>query len=255
MGIRKTVADLAARVLKLERRVSDKRDTRIGFFDDFMGGPSGSWTLKDTSTSGTPVYGVNDAPSGRYSIQLDSLDAANPQVVTLYYGDSGPIYLEDLSGISQGVVFEMSVFIVPQTGGTNDAATILAFGLASEQNDTLDSVAEAIWVRMEGANMNLLLEADDGTNTFDDYDTGLDAVDSQRIRFKIDATDTSSVKCFIDIDDGNGYQYVKDVNFGSIGTQWLQPFVQIQKGAAAGADDAIEVDWVEWSAKRYPLPA
>jgi hypothetical protein len=156
----------------------------------------------------------------------------------LYFGDALDYDIDDLEYVEFRVKIGASTF----TSGS-----ILAFGLGSARNDTLDSVAANAWFRMEGANSTTLVycESDDGTNDNDDKSTGK-TLGTTFKRFLIDFTGgKSNVRFYID-----GERVCSSTTFDmsnySVG---LQPMVQIQKAANTNVDSVV-IDYVEVVARR-----
>lgn len=128
------------------------------------------FTIADTSASGSPSFG--GLTGGGYRMQFAS--TSEVENLCLYMGDVLPFDIDDLIAVE---------FIVA-TAASLDAATSLAFGLASARNDAIDSIAEAALFRCIGDN-NVVVETDDGTNNNDDVSTGL-TLGSDWKRFRID---------------------------------------------------------------------
>ena len=182
------------------------------------------WTVKDTSTGGTPTY-ATAASSDGLILTLHS-DNTTTQIVTLYHNN---IFQFDIDEI-------VSVEWVVKLTAMASASTV-AFGMADAQNDTLDTVATSIWFRAEGTG-NWVTEYDDGTNTADDIATGI-AQSTVFKRFVIDFSGTpgksgkEDVQMFI----GNANGQLARVAAGtqhkmSAYSGYLQPFVQLQKTAS-----------------------
>jgi hypothetical protein len=135
-------------------------------------------------------------------------------------------------------VFEARVSIT----GTPHADDIIIIGLVDERHDTVDTISHAAIFRMEGANQNILVETDDGTNTLDDQDTGSDWVSTTYYKFKIDMSDLSNVLFFID--DVNVTPTT--MSLADMGSTLLLPIVEVQcsSGEVAQANvDYISVVW------------
>lgn len=221
--------------------MSDLRDFEI-VYDDFNGAvatfptsadPATPWLVADTSSSGTPVYtkGTSEATL--------TLAATNEiENVCLSFGDALDIDIDDIQRVEMRVKISASTF----TSGS-----ILAFGLGSARNDTLDSVTANAWFRMEGANSTTLVycESDDGVNDNDDKSSGV-TLGTTFKEFVIDFTGgKSNVKFYID-----GQRVASTTTFDmSNYSAGLQPIVQIQKAANTNANGVV-VDYVKIVAKR-----
>lgn len=116
------------------------------------------FTIADTSSSGTPVFG--GLAGGGYGMAFSS--TSEIQNLCTYMGDVLPFDIDDII---------RAWFIVKATA-TLDSATSLAFGLASARNDAIDSLAAHASFRCIGSN-DVVVETDDGTTDIDDVATGL----------------------------------------------------------------------------------
>ena len=221
--------------------MSDLRDFEI-VYDDFNGAvatfptsadPATPWLVADTSSAGSPVY-----TKGTSEATLTLAATSEVENVCLSFGDALDIDIDDIQRVEMRVKISASTF----TSGS-----ILAFGLGSARNDTLDSVTANAWFRMEGANSTTLVycESDDGVNDNDDKSSGVTLGTSFK-EFVIDFTGgKSNVKFFID-----GQRVASTTTFDmSNYTAGLQPIVQIQKAANTNANGVV-VDYVKIVAKR-----
>ena len=221
--------------------MSDLRDFEI-VYDDFNGAvatfptsadPATPWLVADTSSAGSPVY-----TKGTSEATLTLAATSEVENVCLSFGDALDIDIDDIQRVEMRVKISASTF----TSGS-----ILAFGLGSARNDTLDSVTANAWFRMEGANSTTLVycESDDGVNDNDDKSSGVTLGTSFK-EFVIDFTGgKSNVKFFID-----GQRVASTTTFDmSNYSSGLQPIVQIQKAANTNANGVV-VDYVKIVAKR-----
>lgn len=177
------------------------------------------WTIKDTSSAGTPTY-LNISGRGA---KLTIASTSEEEIVTLYQNDVLPFLLPKV----QYVDFDLVVAGI-------DAVTTLVAGIASAQNDTEDSVATNAWFRMEGSasTSNVVVETDDGTTDNDDVATG-NTLAAVVKRFRIDFTNgLSDVRFFID-----GSRVAASTTFSmaaASSTQNVQLFVQLHKASGTG---------------------
>lgn len=176
------------------------------------------WTIKDTSAAGAPTY-----LCGTGGAVLTLASTSEAEIVTLYQNDVLTYSLADLRRIEW----------LASVSGV-DAVTQIAFGVASAQNDTLDSVAVGAWFRLDGtaSTSALVVETDDNTNNSDDNSTG--------------TTLASTLKrCVIDFERGlsdvhflvDGERVAGSTTFDlsdAASGQRVQPFVQIQKASGTG---------------------
>jgi hypothetical protein len=121
-------------------------------------GAGGPFVKADTSSAGAPTVG------GLAGGGIRLLLAATSEIENLcvYMGDVLPFDIDEI----------ISVEIVAKTVASLNAATSLAFGLASARNDAIDSIAAHASFRCIGSNA-VVVETDDGTNDNDDVATGL----------------------------------------------------------------------------------
>lgn len=165
----------------------------IEYYDDFLGEAYNTtfWGTTETVTGGTLVAGlVDDAVNGIYGAGLDNTDEA--QISALHFGDNLCL------SMNQGLIFEARLtFLTLPTTGTETVQAV--WGLASAHNATLDSIATNAWFRLEStANTTLLWETDNGDTDDDDNDASTTLVASTYNIFRIDCTDTSAVKFYVD---------------------------------------------------------
>lgn len=180
------------------------------------------WTVKDTSSGGTPTYLV-DSPLDGGGMKLTCDNTSEAQVVTMYHNnvlcyDVRTIQLVEIIALVAGV----------------DAVTTIVFGLASAQHDTPDSVATNAWFRIEGSvsTSAVVAETDDATLDLDDKATGVTlagvykkfVIDLQQgladVRFNADGNRVAQATTF-------------DMSNLSAGLN-VQPFVQLQKASGTG---------------------
>lgn len=202
------------------------------FSDDFFGvgslaaSPAGGdrWDITDTSSSGTPTYAyVDGSASGEVALTLDN--TSEVQNVCLSFGDSLNFDIDKIQRV------EMRV---KQGQATIDSTTSIAFGLAGDRNDAIDSIAQAALFRLIGSN-TLVVETDDGTTNNDDVATGQSLTNAYK-KFVIDFSQgTSDVRFYVD-----GQRVAASTTFDMSGyTGSLQPYVQIQKTADTNTDAVI----------------
>lgn len=196
----------------------------------------------DTSASGSPtMLGLN---GGGLRLALDSTNEV--QNLCLFMGDVLPFDIDEI----------ISAEFCVKTVASLNAATSIAFGLASARNDAIDSIAAHASFRCIGNN-NVLVETDDGTNDNDDIGTGLTLGTTWK-RFRIDfATRNttmepptlsrgrkSNIEFFGGNDNGSQRRVASGTRFDmSNYSSGLQIYAQLQKTAATAADsfDILEV--------------
>lgn len=193
------------------------------------------WLIKDTSAAGAPTYaGHADG------LKLTLASTNESEVVTLYFGDILNYTLANI--LRAEFLIKMNAAL-----GTNEECAI---GLASAQNDTLDSVSYQSWFKIIGASTpTVVAESDDNVTNTDDVATGIALGTSTHKRLIIDFTEgvktvgapgVSKGQCpqFYMIDSQGVLQRVAvgtlfDMS-GAAGTQGLQPFIQLQKASGTG---------------------
>ncbi len=186
---------------------------------------------KDIHNTGSGDY-LSDAAGGVYSLATAAVSEA--QSAQLTFGDQ--LILDP----SEGLIFEARVRLnIP--GATPSADERWVVGLTSNHTnseDALDSVTSHVWFRGEGANLNILIEGDDGTTDTDDEDTTVDYVDNTWMVLKIDMTDLEAVVFSI---DGVAVETTIDVA-ALTGSTLLQPIFCYQRDAGTEIN-LLQVDW------------
>lgn len=219
---------------------------RCRIFEDFQGTSVVSATvggqglrIKDASTTGTPTLAVKqEVAGGAFEMAFDNANEA--QVLTLYGGDNQTV------GYDKKPVFRARLKVPVALL----APDILVFGLASAQSDTADSVATNAWFRIEGANLDLKLETDDGTTDTDDKDPSVTLTADAWYEFMVDCSTLSDVKFYYRASTPNTSTpwtalTVAGTTFTiAAGTTNLQPFIQLQKASGTGTT-SIQVDYVD----------
>lgn len=123
-------------------------------------------------------------------------------------------------------------------GATFSADQRAVFGVCSDYNATLDSTTVNAWFRVEGANLNILCEADDNTTNTDDVDSTADIVDNTFVVLRIEGTSAGALD-----------YYVNGTKVTSTGCTWaavsgtVQPIVCIQRDAGTEAE-VLTIDYI-----------
>ena len=175
------------------------------FQEDFLGsailtGGTTIWSVVDVSGAGdsTPKR-VANGENGVYSVMLDTGQVEDEDSV-LYWGDEKGINVKD------GCIFEMRVNVsVLPTG-----VAVAVFGLNGDHALVKDASTEHAWFRLDAATTASLLvaETDDTNDNNDDISTGVTIVAGEWNIFRIDSTDISDVKFFV-----NGARVAKATTF------------------------------------------
>lgn len=207
----------------------------VKFVDDFVGAAPDAvqWSLNDTSNAGTPTQ-ICEADETAVTMACDSQEEA--QVCGYDFGDKLQFIITD------NPVF-VARFKVP-TIAANEEAVI---GMGAAWNDTLASNTAHGWVRLT-ANMDLLLETDDGT-TDESEDSTVNMVADTYLWVKIDFTDTADV-LFYTGTDGETWTARAPKTFDmSEYTAGLQPMFAVLKASGA-TTPSISVDMIKVVADR-----
>lgn len=141
-----------------------------------------SWTK--TETDGLGVTSV-DVANGVLKFAFDAV--AEAATATLFMENS-PVD-PSLGGVAE---FMLAVYDI------GDAAAVdIDFGLASDDHATdFESIAEFVAFHLDGADLSLKIQSDDGTTDTAAVDTTVDLVDDTFYAFKIDYNDLTDVKFY-----------------------------------------------------------
>jgi len=179
------------------------------------------WTIKDTSSAGTPTYLCVTEDGGGAKLTLAS--TSEEEIVTLYQND---VLIYDLAQLKQvWWILKVAAF---------DAVTDLVAGVGAAQNDTEDSVATNAWLKVDGSvsTSALVAETDDATTDNDDVATG-ETIASTYKKLAIDFTNgLADVRFAIDgerVAAGTTF----DMSALTAGLN-VQPFVQLHKASGTG---------------------
>ena len=179
------------------------------------------WTIKDTSSAGTPTYLCITEDGGAAKL---TIAATSEEVIVPRYLNA--VLPWDLAQLQY-------VEYVAKVSGI-DSVTTLVFGVADAQNDTEDTVATNAWFRMQGSASTtaVVCETDDGTTDYDDKATGA-TLSSTYKKFTIDFTNgLSDIRFYI---DGARVSASTTFTLASVTSgQNVQPFVQIHKASGTG---------------------
>lgn len=209
------------------------------YVDDFVG-PSVAFPT--SANIGTPwtttLTGAATHVRATGEAVLTLVVADTNQIIGLAHGDALTFDIDDLIGIETRVRIGAATF----TSGS-----ILAFGIGSARNNTLDSVTANAWFRMEGANSTtqVYVETDDNVRDIDDVATGKTLGTAYK-RFYIDFSGgKSNVKFYID-----GERVAAATTFDmSAYSAGVQPIIQLQKPGGTNVD-AARVDYFRIISRR-----
>ncbi len=213
----------------------------VVFADDFVGAGSlvipaaGSaesgvpWTKKIVGAAPPTVAGVANAIGVQVACALTA--ASEKQDAALYWGDQKGL------DVTKGLVFETRVqlSVLPSAAGVQ-----AVFGLSSNWIDGPDSAGQYLQFGAT-ANGNILIRSQDGA-TQNSIASGITVVNTEWHTFRIDATDVTDVKFFI---DGMQVSANGAVAFAATGANAvLQPYVAMYKPSGTGVG-TLTADYVK----------
>lgn len=178
--------------------------------------PGGGLTKVETNGLGVISQ---DAANGVLKFSFDAV--AEAATAALYYVNS-PI------NPAKGGVAE---FILAVYAIGDNAALDINFGLASDSHATdFDAVAEFVAFHLDGNDLSLKVQSDDGTTDTAITDTGFDLVDDTFYKFKIDFNDLKNVKFYYAPLGGEYRQVAGSTTFDvSAATANWTPIVHVEK--------------------------
>jgi hypothetical protein len=207
----------------------------VQFVEDFLGVSGGGpfdgtvmWNVVDVNNATEAI--VADSSNGQFLLALAANDEAEDAV--LYHGDNRTF------DIGNGLIFEarVNMAVAPGTG------VCAVIGMAADHNLDKDTVADHAWFRFQ-ASMACLCESDDATNDNDDKATGVTAVAGTYNIYRIDFTDLTSVKFYID-----GVRVCASTTFdmsnGNASAQQMQPYFSLDKAGGTGLG-SMNIDYVK----------
>lgn len=192
-------------------------------------------TKTGVSTNNTVDY-ASSVADGVYRLTHSSDSEA--QTMRLDFGDSLML------NMSKGPIirFRVKFNIANATMSADQRAVV---GLASAYNATLDDVTTIAWFRIEGANLNIYVEGDDGTTDTDDQDTTVDYVDNVYQILEIDCSSLSAIRFRIYTAAGV-LQGTSTVALAALAANTLvQPIVAIQRDAGT-EQEVVDIDFIEY---------
>jgi len=207
----------------------------VQYIEDFLGVAGGGpfdgttkWNVVDVGTATEAI--VADSSNGQFLLHLAADNEAEDAV--LYHGDNKTF------DIGNGLIFEarVNMAVSPGTG------VCAVFGMCGDHNLDKDTVTEAAWFRFD-ASLVCKVETDDTTNNNDDIATGHTAVAGTYDIYRIDFTDLTDVKFYI-----NGTRVASGTTFDmsnlTAGEQQMQPYFSLDKTSGTGLGD-INIDYVK----------
>ena len=222
------------------------------FIQDVGETPVLPWVVTEAgSTSATGDF--IDAPDGVLRLLHSTDNAAEAMLLSLGGTNAisptkEPIFearvkvnLSTDSVFEDGSVYEVIVGMA--TAGSAVSTSAAAF----------DGFADNVGFRLGGGAQetnSIFLESDDGTTDNDDKDSGIDFTAGSYHVYKIDMTNTSDVKFYVDgVLANNGNTFDMDQ---IAATDYLEPFILFARTNAGGTERAhsLDIDYVNVSWKR-----
>lgn len=209
----------------------------INFKEDFIGyqlvqseaGSTAQWLTVQVALN-TAMATIDEGHGGVLSMAFDA--DANAEDAVIYTGD---IRQFDLN---KDIQFECRarLSVVPTL------TSQVVIGMAGDHNLDKDAVTEAAWFKFDGAAL-AAVETDDTTNNNDDVSTGITVTTAAWHIYKIDFSDLTNVRFFID-----GAQVATGTTFDmsnlTAAEAYMQPYISLDKGADAGLGTLL-VDYVK----------
>lgn len=179
------------------------------------------WTIKDTSSSGTPTY-LNATEDGGSAV-LTLANTSEEEVVTLYQND---VLMLDLAHLQR-------LWWIIKVAAVDSVTTIVA-GVGSAQNNTEDSMATNAWFRLQGSASTsaVVVETDDATLDLDDKATGK-TLGSTYKKLLLDFTyGLADVRFYF---DGERVAQATKFDMSNLTAGLnVQPFLQLHKASGTG---------------------
>ena len=187
------------------------------------------WSV-DKHASATGDY-MADEPTGAYQLALTTANAAEAAQLTwgnqrLIDTDKNPIV--EFYARCDGI------------GGMTSVERFVLGLVADHTNaeDALDNIDHSVWFKVHGAaDLNVYMEADDGATDTDDTDTGINFVDDTLTVFRIDMSDLTAVRMFVD-----GVEAGSTLDMTASSGQVLQPIACIQRDDNSQTEALIELE-------------
>ena len=214
----------------------------VHFYDDFLGAnglaaiPAASseeagvpWAVVDVGDA-TQAFGA-DGANGAVLLHLAATSEAEDAV--LCWNDQLGL------DITNGGVFQFRA----QMDVLYGTGVCAVAGLAGPHNLAKDSVANHAWFRWDASAVTKV-ETDDTTTDNDDVATGKTAVVDTYYTYRIDFTDLTAVKFFID-DVQVGTATTFDMSDLTAAEKIMQPYFSLDKASGTGLGD-MKIDCVRF---------
>lgn len=215
----------------------------VVFYDDFLGDAGLVIPAAASEESGV-VWSkkiVGNAPP-TVALAAGANGLAQCALTSTSQKQNADLYMSDrrLFSMLQGVVFEarLKVSVAP-TG-----AAQLIWGLAGDWADGPDAITYGCWFKQDAAASStaVVVEMDDDVTNTDDTATAITLATTDWKIYKIDASNYSSVKFYID-----GARVAGSTTFtwaASTANSVVQPYVSCYKASGTGVG-TIQVDYIK----------
>lgn len=225
------------------------RQDYFEYMEDFFGhGSMPVVAAANDSRSGGPYFLATVGTIG--NLTYDFLTNESSGAVRLLHGSTSEAQVLNLTwndtlslDLRQQLYFEARVKMAQASLNSNST---LVMGFASGRNNTHGSITTHTLFSQAGGNY-MSTECDDNVTDTAAVNTGVSFINAYKV-FKIDATNTSDIKFYID-----GNRVNRGTTFTMSGltstTRYVQPYLQFQKASSAAADGVI-VDYIYVSGKR-----
>ena len=200
--------------------------------EDFLGQAldttNGPFAFRDTAGATETI--VADGANGQLQLALAATNEA--ELAGIDQADQRCWIL------NQGLVFEARVqlSVLPTTG------TVVCIGLCGDHNAAVDTVAESIWFRLDGATGGLItVETDDTATETSKVTTGVTLLTTDWAILRIDCTVITDIKFYI-----NGAQVASSTTFtmAAVAGLKLQLVARIGKEAIGTSVGTLLVDYL-----------
>tara|TARA_R110002020_G_C16067434_1_gene755949 strand:+ start:40 stop:825 length:786 start_codon:yes stop_codon:yes gene_type:complete len=228
----------------------------VTLFSDFIQDASETpvlpWVVSEagsTSASGDFI----DAPDGVLRLLHSTDNAAEAMLLSL--GGTNAI------SPTKEPIFEARVKVNLATDAVFDTSSVYevivglctAGSAVSVSAAAFDGFADSVAFRLGGgatAANNIYIESDDGTTDNAPADTGVDFTSGTYHVYKIDMSDTSDVRFYVDGKLANNGNRI-DIS-AMAATDYLEPFILFARTNAGGTERAhsLDIDYVNISSKR-----
>tara|TARA_R110002051_G_scaffold197248_5_gene264787 strand:+ start:4704 stop:5492 length:789 start_codon:yes stop_codon:yes gene_type:complete len=211
------------------------------------------WVYTEAGSTGNQTGDFIDAPDG--VLRLLHTTTTETEACLLSLGGTNAI------SPTKEPIFEARVKINLSTDSVFEAASVyeVIVGMmtpataVSVSAGVFDGVADNVGFRLGGgaqATNSIFMESDDGTTNNDDVDSGVDFTSGAYHVYKIDMSDTSDVRFYVDgklANNGNTF----DMS-AIAATDYLEPVILFVRTNAGGTERAhsLDIDYINISSKR-----